>query len=180
MFGPDDSRYVSEWDYYAAERERDIAEFYAMDNDFMDFQEIREGKSYRETMVISGRTADIALIPYKDVSSNTSYVFVLGWRDLIFQGDLRPKDLGDEYFPCLEFSLLEQGKEGKVLIAEEIETIDDLRMYTDLDISTQTASEIIFSFFSKMVYDLERGSQVWGFNPRSNIEVLMDEADRYC
>lgn len=92
MFGPDNPRYVSEWDYFEAERERDIREFHddgglnpyerelaqadiwvgdEPDEDLELFDTLHRLKQFNWTdqMLIEGRTATISVAKVKDNSA---------------------------------------------------------------------------------------------------------------
>ena len=166
MFDPDDPRFVSEWDYYAAERERDVEEFHAhMRGDSLaepNAPNVRLGVGWREEVEICGRTAAIALMSFRERGfDDTKYTFVAEWKSFIFEGKLSPacNEVEDGY-PFLRFDIYETHSGGKAFIQDQIDDrgIADELLGTG---ETESASEIVKSLISALVYDLERESQVW-------------------
>ena len=165
-------RYVSEWDYDKAERDRDFADFF-VDAEGEPFDELTLleqdiGAEYRDVVTISDSLSLVSVAPYRDkVHSAKNYRFTVAWKDITFDGHLRPEHDGSVQ-PFFEMLIVSKHKQEKLVM----ETLP----YDELDDTyghmierfgptgnIQAAVSFIVGFLQELTYDIEREFQAWSY-----------------
>lgn len=170
----DPDRYVSEWDYFKAERDRDFADFdfFVKDEraliDDLAADERHMGTEYRDLVTIGDSLSLVSVAPYRDsVHGAKNYRFTVAWKRVVFDGYLRPEHDGSVQ-PFLEMTIASKYEHEK-LVMETLpyDELDDAYEHMIKQFgptgNVRDATNFIVEFLQALTYDLEREFKVWSY-----------------
>jgi hypothetical protein len=154
MIDNDSPRYITEWDYDAAQRDQDFTD--AFEESLQEYLTCEPlGSEERIEVVADGVTTRLSTVAYRNGLGDIGYVFEIVRKDLVLAGKIHPGYETDEVWPFFTYEIL-NGSHGDTLETVSFPDLKNIPEQTAMLNGREYANQVILQIFSTIVGKLER------------------------